>query len=213
MFRGKLGIPAADPDRYLPELRLYVREHYQRKPEADIRYSLPVEDQKRHRYSPEGTLLDETDRERMPVSPAEAQRDLSLLDSPAMKRYYRSWEKKKAVTTTFSAEVTRMVQERFRKASEFYLSAGIDKRTFHKIRSDYLYRPSRNTAMKCCLGLKLNREEAERLMQLAGYSFSPSEPSDLVILFCIEKEIWDLASVNYLMGSFDLKDLDGYVPD
>ena len=52
-----------------------------------------------------------------------------------------------------------------------------------------------------------------RLMQLAGYSFSPSDPSDLVVLFCIEKEIWDLASVNYLMDSFDLKDLDGCVSD
>ena len=36
------------------------------------------------------------------------------------------------------------------------------------------------------------------------------DPSDLVVLFCLEKQIWDLASVNYLMDSFDLKDLDGY---
>ena len=130
-----------------------------------------------------------------------------------MKRYYHSWEKKKAVTKTFSSEVTRMVREKFPKASAFYLPAGIDKRTYHKIRTDYLYKPSRNTAMKCCLGLKLNGEEAGELMQLAGYSFSPSDPTDLVVLFCLEKHIWDLASVNYLMDSFDLKDLDGYVPE
>ena len=94
----------------------------------------------------------------------------------------------------------------------FYLPAGIDKRTFNKIKNDYLYRPSRSTAMKCCLGLKLNREEAEELMRLAGVSFSPSDPSDLVVMFCIEKEIWDLASVNYLMASFDIRDLEGVEP-
>ena len=57
------------------------------------------------------------------------------------------------------------------------------------------------------------REKAEKLMQLAGFSFSPSDPSDLVVMFCIEKEIWDITSVNYLMDSFDLKDLDGYIPE
>ena len=31
----------------------------------------------------------------------------------------------------------------------------------------------------------------------------------LVILFCIEKGIWDLMTVNALMDSFDLKDLEG----
>lgn len=50
-------------------------------------------------------------------------------------------------------------------------------------------------------------------MRLAGYSFSPSDPSDLVVMFCIEKEIWDITSVNYLMDSFDLKDLDGYTAE
>ena len=58
----------------------------------------------------------------------------------------------------------------------------------------------------------LDPEEAEELMRLAGFSFSPSDPSDLVVMFCIEKEIWDLASVNYLMASFDIRDLEGVEP-
>lgn len=211
MFRGKIGVPAADADKYLPELRSYVKAHYEPGRKMEIRFPLPPSGSN-IRFSTARVSLDESENDPMPFRPHEAQKDLSLLDSPAMKRYYHSWEKKKSVTSTFSSEVMRMVKEKYEKASAFYLPAGIDKRTFHKIRSDYLYKPSKQTAMKCCLGLKLNGEEAEQLMQLAGYSFSPSDPSDLVVLFCIEKGIWDLASVNYLMDSFDLKDLDGYVP-
>lgn len=212
MFRGKMSVPAVDIDKYLPEMRSFIKEHYKAKPSVEFVCSI-TERPEHIRYSVAETVSEELDRERMPFVPAEMERDLSLLDSPAMRRYYRSWEKKSSVTKTFSSEVVRMVKEKYRKTSAFYLPVGIDKRTFHKIRSDYLYKPSRSTAMKCCLGLKLKRPEAEQLMQLAGYSFSPSDPSDLVVLFCIEKEIWDLASVNYLMDSFDLKDLDGYVSD
>lgn len=211
MFRGKLGAPAADLDRYLPELRAYAKEHRQETGGEHCPFP-PAEAGTGIRFSRADVVLDESDRERLPVDPAEARRDLSLLDSPAMKRYYHSWEKKKSVTRTFSSEVMRMVKERYTKMSAFYLPAGIDKRTFHKIRNDYLYRPSRSTAMKCCLGLGLNLRQTEELMRLAGYSFSPSDPSDLVVMFCIEKGIRDLASVNYLMDSFDLKDLDGYSP-
>lgn len=213
MFRTKKAVPAADIEKYLPELYAYAREHYRPVYEDNVSYSLPPEPSDSIRYSRADKILDESDKDRMPFSMDEMRKDPAVLDSPAMKRYYHSWEKKKSVTKTFSSEVVRMVREKYAKTSAFYIPAGIDKRTFHKIRSDYLYKPSRNTAMKCCLGLKLNSDEANDLLQLAGYSFSPSDPTDLVVQFCLEKKIWDLASVNYLMDSFDLKDLDGFVPE
>ena len=213
MFRRKSVEPAVDMEKALPELRAYAKEHYKPKPKAEVRYSLPAFDTEHIRYSIADVGLNETEKDQMPVAPGEVKRDPSLLDSPAMKRYYHSWEKKEAVTKTFSSEVMRMVNKKYTKMSAFYRPAGIDKRTFNKIKNDYLYKPSRSTAMKCCLGLGLNREEAEELMRLAGFSFSPSDPSDLVVMFCIEKGIRDLASVNYLMDSFDLKDLDGYTAE
>ena len=232
MFRRKHLAPAADIDKYLSELRAYAKAHYMPKPKAGIKYSLPPmgkehisdpgsainysfpEDESDYTNSPGGSsLYDVPALGEMPFSSKELMRTLGKLDSPAMKRYYHAWEKQKSVTKTFSSEVMRLVNAKFTKASAFYLPAGIDKRTFHKIRKDYLYKPSRSTAMKCCLGLKLDMKASEELLRLAGYSFSPSDPSDLVVMFCIEKGIWDIASVNYLMDSFDLKDLDGYSPE
>ena len=101
---------------------------------------------------------------------------------------------------------------RYSRAPVFYEEPGENDMPVYpeEIRKDMSLLDS--PAMKCCLGLKLNREEAEELMRLAGFSFSPSDPSDLVVMFCIEKEIWDLASVNYLMASFDIRDLEGVEP-
>ncbi len=207
MFGRKKKPEAVDISGYLPELRAFAREHYVRK-KKEIRYSLPPEGEK-IRYSRVSYPLEETRTEEMPFRPEELKRNPAALESPAMQRYYHSWEKQKSVTNTFSSEVMRRVKEQYPKMSAFYRPAGIDKLTFNKIKNDYLYKPSRNTAVKCCLGLKLDGEKAKELMQLAGFSFSPSDPSDLVILFCIEKGIWDLMTVNALMDSFDLKDLEG----
>ena len=212
MFGRKQNFNPADAGKYLPLLRAYVKKHYAGpgKPAGDARHSFPAGVQfSAANLADGGRTFDEAG---MPVSPEAARKDLSALDSPAMRKYYHSWEKKESVTKTFSSEVTRMVTERYRKASAFYIPAGIDKRTFHKIKTDFLYKPSKNTALKCCLGLQLNLRDAEALLQLAGYALSPSDPADLVVRFCLEKKIWDIACVNYLMDSFDLKDLDGYEP-
>ena len=206
MFRQNQFSPDPAAARCLPELRAWAREQYEPAP-REVSYPRGTAGRKTCSIA-EPREVPEAGG--MPFSPEDVKKDMSLLDSPAMKRYYHSWEKKQSTAGTFSSEVSRMVAERYRKTSEFYLPAGIDKRTFHRIRNDYLYRPSRATAVKCCLGLRLDREQAEKLMGLAGYAFSRSDPADLVVLFCLEKQIWDLASVNYLMGSFDLKDLDGY---
>ena len=71
------------------------------------------------------------------------------------------------------------------------------------------YKPSKKTAFQCCVGLHLDVPAAEKLLKLAGYALSPSEPYDLVIRFCLEKELWELDTINYLLGSFDLESLDG----
>ena len=218
-----------------PQRRYSLRE------DRDVRYSLPSEpDQTSALRKPVGTASPEgvrfskavpskqaehsaggsENRYSLPVSDNEdiramlnrAPRDMSVLESPAVRNYYHSWEKQNSVRKSFSSEVMRMVKEKYPKASRFYGSAGLDRRIFNKIKTDYGYQPSRNTAMRCCIGLHLNGKEAEELLQLAGYAFSPSDPSDLVLRFCLDNGIWDIPSINYLLDSFDIKDLEGVAP-
>ena len=101
-----------------------------------------------------------------------------------------------------------MVKEKYKKPSEFYRAAGIDKRTWHKISSDFGYKPSRMTAFRCCIGLKLNSEEAEALLKLAGMAFSPNDPDDLVLKFCLENGIQDIPGINYMLYRYATRPLD-----
>ena len=43
------------------------------------------------------------------------------------------------------------------------------------------------------------------MLELAGYSLSNSDTGDLVIKFCIEKEIYDLIDVNEALDYFGQK--------
>ncbi|MBT2639679.1 hypothetical protein [Bacillus sp. ISL-39] len=95
------------------------------------------------------------------------------------------------------------------KDSEIYKKASIDRRLFSKIRSNPEYRPSKNTVVALALALELNKKETDKLLSSAGYSLSDSETSDLVIQFCIEKNIYDILQVNYALDYFSEKLLGG----
>lgn len=93
--------------------------------------------------------------------------------------------------------------------AEVYKKAGIDRRLFSKIRSNRDYRPGKNTVIALALGLELDKKETDKLLSSAGYSLSDSETSDLVIQFCIERNIYDIHQVNYALDYFSQKPLGG----
>ena len=178
----------------VPEMLRYVKERYVPQVQYCIssrRYSLPddIRDEK-------PVVAD------MKKFAQEAKKDMALYDSPALENTYHAWEKENSEYKSFSSEVVRMVKEKYRKTSDFYKAAGIDKRTYHKISSDFGYKPSRMTAFRCCIGLQLNAEEAEELLKLAGMAFSPNDPEDLVLKFCLENGIRDIPGINYMLYKY-----------
>ncbi|WP_338786170.1 hypothetical protein [Metabacillus sp. FJAT-53654] len=91
--------------------------------------------------------------------------------------------------------------------SDIYKKAGIDRRHFSKIRSKSDYRPGKPTVIALALALELNEEETDQLLGSAGFSLSNSDTFDLVILFCLEKRIYDLDEVNQALEYLHLKPL------
>jgi hypothetical protein len=92
---------------------------------------------------------------------------------------------------------------------EVYKKAGLDRKLFSKIRSNPTYRPGKNTIIALALALELNKKETDTLLSSAGYTLSDSDTADLVILFCLEKKIYDLDYVNQALDYFSIKPLSG----
>ena len=77
-----------------------------------------------------------------------------------------------------------------------YHKAGLTKAHFSKIKNTKDYQPSKATALALALAMKLTADEAEDLLERAGYTFSPSQLRDLVVKFFIEEGIYDVDEVN-----------------
>ncbi len=85
---------------------------------------------------------------------------------------------------------------------EIYKKALIDRRLFSKIRSNKAYVPAKKTVVALCLALELSRPDADRLLSSAGYSLSRADDYDLVIAFCMEKQIFDFFDINEALVHF-----------
>ena len=93
------------------------------------------------------------------------------------------------------------------KDSDIYKKAGIDRKLFSKIRSNPNYHPSKNTIIALALALQLNPDETEDLLSTGGYSLSDSSISDLIITYFLEKNIYDLFTVNAALDHYNQKTL------
>lgn len=104
---------------------------------------------------------------------------------------------------TFTSKLLQYIDSSGFSDAEIYKKAGIDRRHFSKIRCHRHYQPKKATAIALCIALQLSLKETEELLQLAGYSLSNSDTGDLVVKFCIEREIYDLFLVNEALDYFD----------
>jgi hypothetical protein len=108
---------------------------------------------------------------------------------------------------TLQEVLFRFIDQKGVSDSDVYKNAGIDRKHFSKIRSKPDYRPKKSTVIALALGLKLDEEEFEHLLESAGYSLSDSETADLVIKFCLDKGIYDVIQVNEYLDYFSQKTL------
>ena len=99
-------------------------------------------------------------------------------------------------------------QKKGMSPAQLYKAAWIDKRLYSKILSTSKYKPAKNTAISFGLALKLKPDEFALFLQNAGFALSYSSIFDLVIRFCVEREIYDLHDVNALLLQADQKTLD-----
>ncbi len=111
---------------------------------------------------------------------------------------------------SFSEMVMRKIDERgFKKDSECYTKANLDRRLFSRIRCDNQYHPKKATALALAIALELSLDETNELLMKAGYSLSHSIVSDVIVEYCIMQRRYNIFEVNELLFQYDQALLGG----
>lgn len=83
-----------------------------------------------------------------------------------------------------------------------YSRCFVDRKLISKITNNSKYHPSKPTMLALCIGLRLDLQEGERFLRLAGYSFSNTSRYDLIIKFMLLHEIYDLDVINEMLYQY-----------
>lgn len=103
---------------------------------------------------------------------------------------------------TFSQQLFKYIKAKGISETDCYKKSNIDRKLFSRIRTDNGYQPKKNTVFALIIGLGLNLNEAENLLESAGYAISHSIKLDTIMEYIIKKEIYDIITVNEILYSF-----------
>ena len=106
---------------------------------------------------------------------------------------------------TFSSMVIRKIKENGMSDVACYKAANLNRQIFSKIRSSAgekendSYQPNKNTALSLAIALKLSIDESYELLKKAGFTFSKSNKTDIIVEYCIKNNINDITMVNEIL--------------
>lgn len=107
-----------------------------------------------------------------------------------------------AVNETLFDLVEKHLKETGMKPSEVYKNAQISKQDFSRYIKPKADTISRTMVFNLAIGLKLDLKETKDLLKSAGYGFNKKNKFDLIIMFCINKKLYDVTFINLLLDEF-----------
>ena len=105
----------------------------------------------------------------------------------------------------FREKLFSLIDERQYTDVYIYKKANLDRRLFHKIKTDEKYQPSKATVIAFAIALELDITGTEELLKTAGYALSAGSQYDLIIRFFIERRIYDIYKINSVLFDYGEK--------
>ena len=105
-------------------------------------------------------------------------------------------ERMRHMSDTFQQYLLHLIEMKGLTNAEVYKRAIITKQLFSKIKLNTNYHPDKATAMRLCIGAKLNLDETKDLLARAGYALSPCDKRDIIFSFFIEHEVFDMIEID-----------------
>ena len=164
-------------EKKFSEIKEYIKKNYvqEKRTTSDIRYRVTEDSCLSENYS----LYD----------------DVSKLKRRVESNINDSWQQ----------ALFNIIDKKFLDEVEVYKRGGLTKQTFSKIRSNADYHPDKDTAIRLCIGLKLNLDETLDLLSKAGYTLSNSIERDLVIKYFIENKEYDIYTMDNVFEELGFK--------
>ena len=106
------------------------------------------------------------------------------------------------MSDTFQQYLMYLIGARVLTNSEVYKRAIITKQLFYKIKLNEEYHPDKATAMRLCVGAKLNLDETKDLLARAGYALSPCDKRDIIFSYFIEHEVFDMIEIDIALEEY-----------
>lgn len=103
---------------------------------------------------------------------------------------------------TFCDKLFSLIREKKQDDVEIYKKANLDRKHFSKIRSNVNYRPTKKTALALAIALKLNLEETKDLLARAELALSPANKGDLIVIYFINHQKYDIWELNSMLFKF-----------
>lgn len=129
-------------------------------------------------------------------------------DEPGYDTYRRERadleERMKHMSDTFQEYLMYLIGAKKLTNAEVYKRAIVTKQLFSKIKLNPEYHPDKATAMRLCVGAKLNLDETKDLLARAGYALSPCDKRDIIFSFFIEHEVFDMIEIDIALEEHGL---------